>query len=230
MNSATSTTIDAGIGTDGFGGDMGGVVDTRTSTSDSGDTGTDAATGTDTSVGDIGGVTDPRTSTSDSGDNGDSGPCGSQVVFKILPLPGVDPNSFCSYGCYGLSTITFTSAFTQLTADDIAQPTCVPLCDECDGVVISGCHSCPSGFPLFLAVDFHNYSWDGSYFTKSTCGGGKVCQGPQLCASAGHYTGEFCALRGSVSGNYCTPLQEAACTTVEFDLPSTATIAVELGP
>jgi hypothetical protein len=40
-------------------------------------------------------------------------------------------------------------------------------------------------------------------------------------------------MRGVVSDNYCTPLQfmqDEACTTVEFDLPSTTTVAVEIGP
>jgi len=57
--------------------------------------------------------------------------------------------------------------------------------------------------------------------------------GTSRLRARGHYTGTFCAMRGSVVGSHCTPLQgtqATACATVEFDLPSTATIAVAIGP
>ena len=187
----------------------------------------DAATGTDGLVADTGGLADTRASANDSGDTGSAGQCGSQVTFQIAATPA---ESFCAYGCDTLGTIAFASATTRLTAGDIAEPLCVALCDHCDALPL--CHSC-IGFRPFPATGF-NYSWDGSYFaTGGTCGT-QPCRGPHLCAPAGHYTGEFCAMRGSASvSSYsygCTPAQDTACRTVEFDLPSTTTIAVELVP
>jgi hypothetical protein len=187
----------------------------------------DAATGTDGLVWDTGGFADTRASANNSGDTGSAGQCGSQVTFQIVATP---TESFCAYGCDNLWTIAFASGLTRLTASDVAESTCLATCDQCDARPV--CPPC-AGFLPFPATGF-NYSWDGSYFaTGGTCGT-LPCRGSHLCASPGHYTGEFCAMRGSASvSSYsygCTPTQDTACRTVEFDLPSTTTIAVDLGP
>jgi len=186
----------------------------------------DAATAVDSSVADLGGFADTRIFANDSGDAGSAGYCGSQVTFQIAAAPA---ESFCTYGCDTLSTMAFASQVARFTASDIAQPICVAICDQCDALPL--CHSCPGSGP-FPATGISRV-WDGSYFARGGTCGTRPCRGPRLCAPSGHYFGEFCAMRGVVSDNYCTPLQfiqDEACTTVEFDLPSTTTVAVEIGP
>jgi hypothetical protein len=163
-------------------------------------------------------------------DTGNSGSCGSALSFQIVAAAGIDSGSFCTYGCYGVEKIVFTSGSAQVTADDIAYPNCTPLCGACGTTPI--CHSCSGINPLPPAGV--SYDWDGAYWGNGTCGA-QACRGPRLCAPPGHYTGEFCAVRGSTDSGRCTPSQgvgsqDVSCSTVEFDLPSTATITVELGP
>ena len=183
----------------------------------------DAATAVDSSVADLGGFADTRIFANDSGDAGSAGYCGSQVTFQIAAAPA---ESFCAYGCDTLSTMAFASQSARFTASDIAQPICVAICDQCDALPF--CHSCPGPGP-FPATGIRRV-WDGSYFASGGTCGARACRGPRLCAPAGHYIGEFCARRGVVSDNYCTLQPDTACATVEFDLPATTTVAVELGP
>lgn len=178
----------------------------------------------------VGVFVNAETSTGSSSDTGSAESCGSALSFKIVAAAGIDPGSFCTYGCYGVEEIVFTSGPAQVTADDIEYPNCTPLCDACG--MTPPCHSCPGVNPLPSAG--FSYDWDGSYWGNGTCGV-QACRGPRLCAPPGHYTGEFCAVRGSTDSGRCTPSQglgsqDVSCSTVEFDLPSTATIAVELGP
>ncbi len=198
------------------------------------DSSSDAAAGPEVNLDaawDVGVFVDAEISADGSSDSGTAGSCGSRLSFQIVAATGVDPGSFCTYGCNWIERIAFTSGSFQVTADDIAQPACVPLCDTCDK--LPDCHSCV-GINPFPATGL-NYVWDGHYFPSGTCGGGQSCRGPQVCAPAGHYTGEFCALRGTTVSGRCTPSQglgsqDVSCTTVELDLPSTATFTVELGP
>jgi len=187
---------------------------------------TDATIGTDSWLRDTGGLVDTGVLASDSRDAGAAGLCGSGISFQIAAAPGVDPDSFCTAGCSVVAKTTFTFGSTQISADDISEPNCVALCEQCDVTPI--CHSC-IGIGLLPAAGF-KFSWDGSYRTSAGTCGGRPCRGPRLCAPAGRYTGEFCILRGSVSGGRCFPSQDTSCSTVEFDVPSTATIAVEIGP
>lgn len=189
-----------------------------------------ASDGSSDSPGESGALGDTEDSTGGSPDAASAGSCGSRISFQVIAAAGVDPGSFCTYGCNTIANITFTSGSTQVTADDIASPNCVSLCDTCGTLAI--CHSCAgiSPFP-FAGI---SYDWDGSYWASGTCGG-QPCRGPQVCAPAGHYTGEFCALRGTTVSGRCTPSQgtpsgDVSCSTVELDLPSTETITVELGP
>jgi hypothetical protein len=168
----------------------------------------------------------------ESSDTGSAGWCGSRLSFQIVAASGVDPDSFCTYGCNVIEKIAFSSGSFQVTADDIAQPNCELLCDACSTRPL--CHSC-FGINPFPSLGI-NYTWDGHHWPSGTCGDSQSCRGPQVCAPAGHYTGEFCALRGSTdSGGRCTPAQglgsqDVSCAVVEFDLPSTATFTIELGP
>ena len=189
-----------------------------------------ASEGANDDARDLGVLGAADTSAGSSIDTGSAESCGSALSFQIIAAAGVDPGSFCTYGCYWIQKIVFTSGSTQVTADDIATPNCTPFCDACDVKPI--CHSCPGINPLPAAGV--SYDWDGSYWGNGTCGA-EVCRGPRLCVQPGHYTGEFCAMRGSTESGRCTPSQgigsdDVSCSTVDFDLPSTATIAVELGP
>jgi hypothetical protein len=61
------------------------------------------------------------------------------------------------------------------------------------------------------------------------CGPAIACESLG-CAPPGHYTAEFCATSvGADAGVTCFPGAQS-CTTVEFDLPSTAHTAVQLQP
>jgi hypothetical protein len=158
------------------------------------------------------------------------GDCGSALSFQIVAAAGTDPGSFCTYGCYAVEEIVFTADSVQVTAEDIAPPNCVSLCDACSAT--PPCHSCP-GISPFPSTGV-NYRWDGAYWVSGTCGA-QACRGPRVCAPTGHYAGRFCAIRGSTVSGRCTPRQgvgseDVSCATIEFDLPSTAAIAVELGP
>jgi hypothetical protein len=187
---------------------------------------TDGATGTDSRFTSLGSPADTRDSANDSADTGPAGQCGSQVTFQIAAAA---PDSLCAYGCDTVSTITLASGSSQLSAADIAYPLCEAVCDSCDARPL--CPSCP-GISPFPAAGISR-TWDGSYLPSGGTCGTQPCRGPRVCAPAGHYTGTFCAMRGSVVGSHCTPLQgtqATACATVEFDLPSTATIAVAIGP
>jgi hypothetical protein len=188
------------------------------------DLGSDAA-------GDVAAVVDTGTSAASPSDGGPTESCGSALSFQIVAGAGIDPGSFCTYGCHAIERIVFTSGSTQVTADDIEYSDCVPLCDAC-GAFLPPCHSCIGINPF--PSEGVSYGWDGSYWGRGTCGT-QPCRGPRLCAPAGHYTGQFCAMRGSTVSGRCTPSQgigsqDVACGVAELDLPSTATITVEIGP
>jgi len=177
---------------------------------------------------DVAAVVDTETSAAGPSDGGAAESCGTALSFRIVAAAGIDAGSFCTYGCYAIEKIVFTSGSTYVAADDIAPSSCVPLCNACDA--IPPCHSC-FGFNPFPSEGV-SISWDGSYWGRGTCGTER-CVGPRLCAPAGHYTGQFCALRGSTASGRCTQdidFHDVACGTVELDLPSTATMTVEIGP
>jgi hypothetical protein len=197
-----------------------------------GDTSNPDATLTDT-VTDSGGSDDVNP-----GDAGSAGQCGSEIAFQIAVAPGVDPNTLCLIPCDGVSVI-LTSGTTQLWLGFVWTPdfrivwTASPeryfrgavSCDTCSGTPTS---SCPGGIETFPAAGI-NRVWSGDYFASGDTCNGQPCMGPPACAPLGHYVATVCVTRGGVSGNVCIPSQNAACSTVEFDLPSTTTLAVELG-
>jgi len=206
---------------------------------------TDGATSADGPNDDAGDFADTGASANDSGDSGNDagdaapvGQCASQISFQVSAAPGVDPATFCLGGCDGMSAV-LTSGSIQLTAGLLltlqnqvvwtsrSMGGCVQLCDACGSRLL--CPPCPGfyGFPPG-GVEYH--MWDGSHFaTGGTCDG-EPCMGPQLCAPTGHYTAKFCVALGTAAGGGCTPLQDTACGTAEFDLPSIATVAVQLSP
>jgi len=175
----------------------------------------------------------------DSGNVGVSGQCGSQIGFEITLADGVDAGTLCETGCDGMS-VAMASGDTQLAIGRLlstavqavwvtTQPVsgCVVLCDTCHP---ADCPMCVRCSPFSGGGGIH--IWDGSYFPNGGTCNGVSCMGPPRCAPLGHYTATFCVSRceASVSGNLCMPREDMACSTVEFDLPSTTTLNVELGP
>ncbi len=186
--------------------------------------------GSGDSTRDEGALADAHADAGSPSDVGAAGSCGSRISFSIVAAAGVDPGSFCTYGCNSIGEIAFANNDIQLTTDDVVAPNCVSLCDACGSPTL--CHSC-SGIGLFPSAGV-NYTWDGSHWATGICGANS-CRGPRLCAPAGHFAGTFCAWRGTTVSGRCTPSQgspgaDVSCTTVEFDLPSTESITVELGP
>jgi hypothetical protein len=173
--------------------------------------------------------------------------CNSHVSFHVEPDPSLDLTTLCPESCGG-PLATLTSGTTQLRAGywlSLDIPVvwvntgringCVLACDTCQPVF---CHSCIA-LTDFPASGFAPV-WDGSYFLQGTCNG-NACMGPTACAPAGHYVASFCVQRGvTIQGPYgpggCLPLsrldasstQPMACGSVEFDLPSTASLSVKL--
>jgi hypothetical protein len=207
---------------------------------------TDATNDTDGSSGELGDFADTGGSANDSGDSGNDagdaalvGQCASLITFQIGAAPGVDPATFCRIGCDGVPAV-LTSGPTQLAGgllltqqNQVVWTTsggmggCATLCDGCDSWVLV-CPPCPH-FTNFPPQGL-THMWDGSYFaTGGTCNG-EPCMGPQLCAPKGHYMAEFCVTLGTTAGDSCVALQDSACGTAEFDLPSIATVAVSLSP
>ena len=185
-----------------------------------------------------GGVVDPTTVSR----------CGSQVSFHIAPAPGLDTSTLCPfYGCETMSA-TISSGAIQFGAGSYLSPAesvmwsgltingCGLLCDTCQEVF---CHSCVV-LGIFTRL-IYDRVWDGSYFLQGTCNG-EACMGPTACAPAGHYVANFCVQKGvtakeGLSDVGCYPLSELneslaqplACGSVEFDLPSTVWLSVNLG-
>jgi len=181
----------------------------------------------------------------DSGVDG-VGPCGSQISFHMTTVADVDPATLCLYGCDGLSTV-MTSDQTQFAVSTLFLPGiralwspaqtdigCVVLCDACRRLLCPPCPNVGGGSVLSGGLD---RVWDGTFSPDDGTCNGQTCVGPARCAPPGRYTTQICVPRGIVVNKTCVlpyVLDSAAvnhqvCTTVAFDLPSTATVSVELG-
>jgi hypothetical protein len=185
------------------------------------------------------GSEDASSSSVDSGEAGAASQCGSEVEFRVVAAPGFDPSSLCLMPCDGVSLL-LTSGATQLWVGFVWTPdyevvwTASPQryfrgaasCDTCSSPPSSSCAGGVETFP----VDGISRTWPGTYFAVGATCNGQACMGPALCAPAGHYTATACATRGSTSGNVCSPTQDTACGAAEFDLPSTTTVTIGLGP
>jgi hypothetical protein len=173
--------------------------------------------------------------------------CGTLVTFHVIPDVAVDPDTLCPMDCGG-PLATLASGSVQLRASYWLSPStpvvwvtpykinsCAVSCETCQTIF---CHSCivttefpPSGF---------SPSWDGSYFLQGTCNG-NVCMGPTACVATGRYTATFCVQKGITTktrlGGACLPLgkldpsqmQATACGSVDFEIPSTASLPVKVG-
>jgi hypothetical protein len=168
--------------------------------------------------------------------------CGSQVSFRLEPDPDADPSTLCLYGCEGISSATIGFGSTWFRAGSELNPGvavvwgfapkavgCARLCDTCE---FGFCHPCPAQLSPF--ANAISVTWDGSYFVQGTCDG-TTCAGPSTCAPAGHYLATFCVHRGVTVDHHCFPLfymnspAQEACTSVEFDLPTTIALPVRIG-
>jgi hypothetical protein len=156
---------------------------------------------------------------------------GYEADFDITVASTVTAGSYCFVPCTGVAA-TFKSPGGATLELYAAGGSC-PDATRCDTCTLSRCpgHSCPQ--PTFPQT----FRWNGDYAIAGSCGGCKTpgC-GPAIacqslgCAAPGHYSATFCATRVAAdAGATCVP-GAPTCTTVEFDLPSTAHIAVQLQP
>jgi hypothetical protein len=98
---------------------------------------------------------------------------------------------------------------------------CATDCATCQGRPCPG--SCQASSPV--PRDGQSTTWNGNYYTQSSCGNAPSCLAPQ-CAAPGRYTARFCAYKSDTDGGMpClsggTP-PPPSCTDVPFDWPAGA--------
>ena len=156
---------------------------------------------------------------------------GYEADFDITLAPSVTPNRFCFFACTGVST-SFKDASGALLNLYYGAPNTCPMATRCDTCTLNTCPAnCPQ--PTFPQT----FRWNGTISLLNSCtacktpgcGPAIACESPG-CAPPGHYTAKFCVSRAAPdAGATCFPGTQS-CTTVEFDLPSTAHIPVQLQP
>jgi hypothetical protein len=189
-------------------------------------------------VEDSGSGQDSASTADTSGEASGAGSCGSEISFQIDLAPNVDPNSLCTLPCDGVS-VSVTSGSIQLWLGFVATMSGrfvwtgstqqyfrgAATCETCANPPSV---SCPGGIATFPSTRIARV-WSGEYFAIGPTCDGKPCINPAVCALPGHYTAAVCATQGLASGGHCTPSEGTICSTVEFDLPSTVALSVELG-
>lgn len=73
-------------------------------------------------------------------------------------------------------------------------------------------------------------TWNGSFFTKDTCGEAMACQKP-ACVKPGKYKAKACAAinaGNASSGGSCTPKDSTLCAEAEFEFPSSDAVKLVL--
>ena len=140
-------------------------------------------------------------------------------------------NSYCFFGCTGVSK-SFRSSSGELLVFYYGAPNTCPMATRCDTCTLNRCPDpCPA--PTFPQT----FRWNGVHSVVDSCtacktpgcGPAVACEAP-ACAPPGHYSATFCVPRAAPdAGATCFPGTQS-CTTVEFDLPSTAHIPVQLQP
>jgi hypothetical protein len=106
-----------------------------------------------------------------------------------------------------------------------------PCSADCGGCTLYPCPSMPCMLPQHMTGAGVQRTWDGSYYTASTCGAGIGCV-ERSCIETGHYTARMCAyadLGSTPSDALCRPAQAATCTDVAFDWPPAATVDGHIG-
>lgn len=147
-----------------------------------------------------------------------------KVTFKMVP--GIDlPKDFlCDAGC-GTGWLSITDS-VGATAYSLFSACGVASCETCEvqTCVAAAC------LPTPLTAGGSELTWDGSYFTKDTCGTHLACQKP-ACVKPGKYKAKACAAinAGSSGQNAgCMPKNEMLCAEAEFEFPGTDAVKLTL--
>jgi hypothetical protein len=75
-------------------------------------------------------------------------------------------------------------------------------------------------------------TWDGTYYTSSTCGTGSSCLAP-ACAAPGSYVARMCAHKNMApdAGLSCNAVnQTATCVDIPFTWPPSGPVQGSIGP
>jgi hypothetical protein len=146
------------------------------------------------------------------------------VTFKMVPDGNLPHDYLCDAGC-GTGWLSITDA-VGATAYSLFSACGVASCETCEvqTCVASAC------LPMPLTGEGSQLSWNGSYFTKDTCGQHLACQAP-ACVKPGKYKAKACAAinAGSSSMNAgCAPKNEMLCAEAEFEFPGTKSVTLTL--
>jgi hypothetical protein len=142
----------------------------------------------------------------------------------MVPDENLPHDYLCDAGC-GTGWLSITDA-VGATAYSLFSACGVASCETCEvqTCVASAC------LPMPLTAQGSQLSWNGSYFTKDTCGQHLACQAP-ACVKPGKYKAKACAAinAGSSSMNAgCTPKNEMLCAEAEFEFPGPQSVTLTL--
>ena len=195
-----------------------------------------AAPGGDDASGDGSAIIDAPTSPTDSPTDSpvDAGAPGTNcstgtVTFELRLAPGAGGTTYClgpPTSCTGAAWLSIRPASG---GDALSLDTgCVADCNDCQPVACSDI--CAT--PLALGDGGANSSWDGTYYTRSTCGAALDCVSDE-CAPAGNYIASLCgfpeAADASPTGGECNGATPPTCVDVPFAWPPPSGSAVVVG-
>lgn len=145
------------------------------------------------------------------------------VKFKMVPGVDLPHDYLCDAGC-GSGWLTITDA-AGATAFSLFSACGVASCESCEvqACVASACLAKP------LTGEGVELTWNGSFFTKDTCGEAMACQKP-ACVKPGRYKAKACAAvnAGNSAGGSCSPKDAVLCAEAEFEFPGTQAVKLEL--
>jgi len=220
---------------DGFGGGGtadGGAASSSTGASGSvgvgasvgvgGFTGTGGSPGVGGSTG-MGGTSGTGGSTGTGGTGGGPPECAMQTVsFKMVA--GGTPTA--GDYCVGLSCgLTWLSIKTQAGQPVDFGGGCITTCGDCKPVVCAGTGACAA--PHRMNPNGEQQTWNGQYWTRSTCGAGIACSNAQCATPGSHFVATMCAYPSTNpdSGSFiCTSTNTPTCVDVPFDYPTPGVI------
>lgn len=155
------------------------------------------------------------------------------VTFQVIPAPN-SVTHWCvgqwTQNCYlgGIESIgTISNASGALQVRSL----CTLSCGTC---TFEGCPSPPECEYYELSDQGDTESWDGTYFTSSTCGPSAAACDLTNCASPGQYTYTVCAFPNPDPASSSTGCAQASssinptCIPVVFDYPTNAPMVVTL--
>lgn len=158
-------------------------------------------------------------------DHPGEGSCpGNLMTFRARKAPGLTQSTCLKSDCFGRwLTILDSQGVEIATRHD-----CMPSCGDCS---VAGCMaSCLPMGELSSTGASTDATWDGTYFTESTCTweSDSVACAVEHCANKGRYTARACSFKNPnpLSPNGCaeSPTESISCVEVPFDFPPVASL------